>query len=163
MSHACSEHGLDALLAGELSPPEAERVRAHARTCATCARSRAWLQLEREWMARRAQSQPARPALSFEQLQAKLAAAAQAPAERRAVPHRSRRQPRGLLALGMLTAVMGVAFSLLPMLQSYAPVAACTASGATVAASDVGANACYDDQAMLEARLGACLVATPLR
>ena len=37
MSLACREQELDALLAGELSPADAERVRTHAAQCAACA------------------------------------------------------------------------------------------------------------------------------
>ena len=50
----CRESELDALLAGELSAEDAERVRAHAAACATCTRSLAWQKLERGWMAQRA-------------------------------------------------------------------------------------------------------------
>ncbi|HSP79680.1 MAG TPA: zf-HC2 domain-containing protein [Myxococcaceae bacterium] len=156
MSHPCRESELDALLAGELTREEARRVEAHAATCDECTRALAWLRLERQWMARRARGMPSRPALRFSALEARLHPPA---------PHRGEWAHRGRMALGAVAAVLCVGFSLLSVqpstrwpeqewaggegLVSRAPVAACM---------DLGG----EEVARHEARLGACLLASPV-
>lgn len=88
MNSPCREPELDALLAGELSPEDAARVRAHAEACAACAHALAWLKLERGWMAQRARRST--PALDFAALEARLnAAPAQATPAPRPAPRRA--------------------------------------------------------------------------
>jgi len=150
----CRESELDALLAGELSAEDAERVRAHAAGCATCTRSLAWQKLERGWMAQRARRMPSRPALSFGALEARL----RAPTPRR-VPW----SYVGRMAVGAAAAVLFVALSLVPgpgptSLTSEEPWTEGLVSVATV-------PACMDPSieavARVEARFGACLLASP--
>jgi anti-sigma factor RsiW len=153
MSHACLELELDALLAGELSPEDEARVRAHAQGCAACSKSLTWLKLERSWMAQRARRQPPRPALSFSALEARL---------RPVRTHRAAWAHRGKMALSAAAAVAFVAFSVLrarpssfeePLLQeglmSMAGVEACMDPG-------------FEAVALHEARFSACLLATPV-
>ncbi len=150
----CRESELDALLAGELSAEDAERVRAHAAACAACSRSLAWQKLERGWMAQRARRMPSRPALSFSALEARL----RAPTPRR-VPWAS----VGRMAVGAAAAVLFVALSVVPgpgptSLTSEEPWTEGLVSVATV-------PACMDPSieavARVEARFGACLLASP--
>ncbi len=156
MSHPCRESELDALLAGELSREEARRVEAHAAACGECTRALAWLRLERQWMARRARGMPSRPALRFSALEARL---------HPPPPHRGEWAHMGRMALGAVAAVLCVGFSLLSVgpsargteqewtggegLVSQAPVAACMDPGGA-------------EVARYEARLGACLLASPV-
>jgi anti-sigma factor RsiW len=150
---ACRESELDALLAGELSPEEAERVRAHAATCATCTRSLAWLKVERGWMARRARHQPSRPALRFSALEARL---------RPPVPHRSWRSHLGSVALGAAAAVAFVALHLAPRTS---PPSLSEENWSEGLVSRATVDACMDPSieavARVEARFGACLLASP--
>jgi anti-sigma factor RsiW len=153
MSHPCRESDLDALLAGELSPEDAERVRAHAATCAGCARSLAWLRLERGWMAQRARRLPSRPALDFGALEARL---------RHPEPRRGLWAHWGRMAMGAAAAVVFVALSLVPQERASSfsddPWGDGLVSLATV-------EACMDPSieamARVEARIGACLLASP--
>ncbi|WP_224369183.1 anti-sigma factor family protein [Hyalangium versicolor] len=172
MSLACREQELDMLLAEELSPTDAERVRAHVESCAACAHALAWLKLERGWMAQRARRMPARPALSFEALEARLAteaepvrpmAARMAEPRRAARPtqHRAQWSHRGMMAMG---AVASVAFMLFGVVQ-VRPVRSLEepwnqevlASGLLLACVDPSGEAV----AALEDRFGACLIASP--
>ncbi|QRK10632.1 zf-HC2 domain-containing protein [Archangium violaceum] len=157
MSPPCRESDLDALLAGELSEEEAERVSAHATTCVTCARTLAWLRLERGWMAQRARRMPSRPALSFGALEARLR-----PSQ---APHQGRWEHGGRMALGAVAAVAFMALSLVPQARptsfdSEEPWGDGLVSVATV-------PACMDPSveavARVEARFGACLLASPAR
>jgi anti-sigma factor RsiW len=171
MSLSCREQELDALLAGELSPADAERVRAHAQGCAACSHSVAWLKLERGWMAQRARRMPARPALDFSALQARLASSASArPAPAPvATPHRASRNPlrgqwshRGVMAMG---AAAAVAFIIFGVTQAR-PV---HSSSEVLWSQDVLVSgvlqACVDPSgeavAALEDRFSACLIASP--
>lgn len=152
----CREHELDALLAGELPLADAERVQAHADACAACRHALAWLRLERGWMAQRARRTPDRPALRFSALEARLAARTAA-----------RRAPRpagtwanwGKMMMGAAAAVAFVGFSM-------AQVAPVPVGDEAVLATAVGEAWCEDPSrdavAALEARVGACLVASPL-
>ena len=164
MSTPCRESELDALLAGELSAEDAERVSAHAATCATCTRALAWLRTERGWMAQRARRMPLRPALRFEALEAKLRPA---PA-----PRQHRREHRGWVA--MMGAAAAVAF----MVLSMAPRSPSTLHGSFASFSSEDAwsqgmvsiarvPACVDPSveavALVEASFGACLLASPAR
>jgi anti-sigma factor RsiW len=168
MSLACREQELDAWLAGELSPADAERVRAHAESCAACAHALSWLKLERGWMNQRARRMPARPALSFSALEARLAQASVAPAApapamepRRAAPPRRHRSHRGVMALG---AAAAVAFVLFGMAQ-VSPVNSLEEPWNQEALASGLLQACVDPSgeavAATEARFGACLIASP--
>jgi anti-sigma factor RsiW len=149
----CRESELDALLAGELSAEDAERVRAHAAACATCTRSLAWQKLERGWLAQRARRMPSRPALSFSALEARLKVPA---------PRQAQWSHVGRMALGAAAAVLFVALSLMPRpgpsLTSEETWSEGLVSVATV-------PACMDPSveavARMEARFGACLLASP--
>ncbi|HEX8705160.1 MAG TPA: zf-HC2 domain-containing protein [Myxococcaceae bacterium] len=165
MSLVCREQELDALLAGELSPAEAERVRAHAESCAACQHSLSWLKLERGWMTQRARRSTGRPALDFSAVQARLAAkSAPLPRPVRAAPQRTHWSQRGMLAMGAAAAVAFLLFgggqpvspahysveeawSSQEVLVSSLPPACMDLSGEAVAAT--------------EDRFGACLIATP--
>ncbi len=152
MSHPCRESDLDALLTGELSSEDAERVRAHAATCASCTRTLSWLRMERGWMAQRARRQPSRAALNFSALEARL---------RPAVPRRGQWSHRGMMALGAVAAVMLVAFSLVP--QRTASLSEEQWGDGLVSVATV--EACMDPSveavARVEASVGACLLASP--
>jgi anti-sigma factor RsiW len=173
MSFSCREQDLDALLTGELSLADAERVRAHAETCAACNHALAWLRLERGWMAQRARRTPARPALSFSALEARLAApsapARPAPApvaaarrSERATPRqRSDWSHRAMMALGAATAVAFIFFGMAQVRPVH--------SGEELWSQEVLASgllqACVDPSgeavAALEDRFSACLIASP--
>ncbi|SEM20802.1 Putative zinc-finger [Stigmatella aurantiaca] len=162
MSPRCPEQDLDALLAGELSPAEAGRVRAHAEACAACTQALAWLKLERGWMAQRARRMPARPALNFEALQARLEAApARPPAPRTSPQWVGFWAATGKMALG---AAAAVAFLVINMTQM--PPAASIEESWTQDALASGLLACEDtssqEVAAMEARFGACLIASPV-
>ena len=150
----CSESELDALLAGELDAEEAERVRAHAATCATCTRALAWQRLERGWMAQRARRMPSRPALSYGALEARLRAPA---------PRRSPWAHRGMVALGAVAAVLFVTLSLVPRPGPTSFSAEETWGDGLMSVATV--QACMDpsieEVARVEARSGACLLASP--
>lgn len=160
MSMACRERELDALLAGELSAADAERVRAHAEACAACHHALAWLKLERGWMAQRARRMPARPTLSFAALEARLAAAPRRP-ERATPPHRSGWSHRTMMALGAAAAMAFVLFGV----AQVRPVP----PGEPLWSQEVLASgllqACVDPSgeavAALEDRFNACLIASP--
>lgn len=164
MNSHCPEQDLDALVAGELSPPEAGRVRAHAETCAACTQALAWLKLERGWMTQRARRMPERPALNFEALQARLEAAPArpvAPAPRTSPRWRERWAATGKMALG---AAAAAAFLIINMSQM--PPAASLEESWTQDALASGLLACVDtssqEVAAMEARFGACLIASPV-
>jgi anti-sigma factor RsiW len=168
MNFGCREQELDMLLAEELSPADAERVRAHVEGCAACTHALAWLRLERGWMAQRARRLPARPALDFSALEARLAAANPAPrpvAEpRRAVrstPHRGQWSHRGMMAMGAAAAVV---FMVCGVVQ-VRPVNSFEESWSQEVLASGLLLACVDPSgeavAALEDRFGACLIATP--
>lgn len=173
MSLACREQELDALLAGELSLADAERVRAHTEGCAACTHALAWMKLERGWMTQRARRMPARPSLSFEALEARLAAAKQAPARPESTrvpePRRAERTPprrsnwsfRGVMALGAAAAVGFIVFGVVQARPVNAPEVLWSqdvlASGLVQACVDPSGEAV----AALEDRFSACLIATP--
>lgn len=152
----CRESELDALLAGELSPEQAERVRAHAATCGPCSQSLAWLKAERRWMAQRARRQPSRPALRFSALEARL----QPPAPRRA----PRWADLGRMAVGAAAAVTFVALSLIPR---PGPPSLSEEHWGEELVSVARVDACMDPSieavARVEASVGACLLASPAR
>jgi anti-sigma factor RsiW len=154
----CREHELDALLAGELSPEDAARVDAHMDTCPACRHALTWLRLERGWMAQRARRTPARPALHFSALEARLAR----PAVPHWVPLPGTWANWGKMMMGAAAAVAFVGLSLVQ--------AGPTSSGEEpwsrdVLVSALVGEACEDPSreavAALEASVGACLVATP--
>jgi anti-sigma factor RsiW len=153
MSPPCRESDLDALLAGELSVEAAERVRAHAATCAGCTQALTWLRMERGWMAQRARRMPARPALSFGALEARLRAAA---------PRQGEWSHRGRMLTAAAAAAAFVLLSLVPrnptQTLSEEPWGEGLVSMARV-------EACMDPSveavARVEARFGACLLASP--
>ncbi|WP_224247582.1 anti-sigma factor family protein [Hyalangium gracile] len=170
MSFACREQELDLLLAGELSPTDAERVRAHAEGCAACAHALAWLKLERGWMAQRARRMPARPALNFAALEARLAAKNGAPAPRpmaeprravRSEPRRPHWSHRGMMAMGAAAAVAFITFGLAQVRPAHSLEEPWSqevlASGLLQACVDPSGEAV----AALEDRFSACLIATP--
>ena len=150
----CRESELDALLAGELSAEDAERVRAHAAACATCTRSLAWQKLERGWLAQRARRMPSRPALSFSALEARLKVPA---------PRQAQWSHVGRMALGAAAAVLFVALSLMPKPGPSSLTSEETWSEGLVSVATV--PACMDPSveavARMEARFGACLLASP--
>jgi anti-sigma factor RsiW len=158
MSSPCRESDMDALLAGELTAEEAERVRAHAATCATCTRSQAWLRLERGWMAQRARRLPPRPALSFGALEARL---------RPAAPRRGRWEHRGMMALGAAAAMVFVALNLAQQARptsfasSFASEEPWSEGLVSVAAVEACMDPSIDAVARVEAHFGACLLASP--
>jgi anti-sigma factor RsiW len=167
MSFACREQELDALLADELSPADAERVRAHADHCAACQHALSWLKLERGWMAQRARRPSSRPALDFAAVQARLAATSPAPATRaeprRAAPRRGDWSHRGMMAAA---AAAAVAFFLIGLPRQGGPVNAVEEpwSSQEVLVSGLP-QACMDPSgeavAATEDRFGACLIASP--
>ncbi|MCP3104012.1 zf-HC2 domain-containing protein [Myxococcus sp. K15C18031901] len=154
---ACRENELDALLAGELSDEDAARVRAHAEGCAACRHALTWLRMERGWMAQRARRTPSRPALDFAALEARLAATA----EPSVVPHRA---PHESPWRGWRTMLMGAMATMacfgLGLVRSGPTTNAEEPWGAEVLVAASG-EACEDAAAALEARVGACLIATP--
>lgn len=162
MSLACREQELDALLAGELSLADTERVRAHIEGCAACTHALAWLKLERGWMTQRARRVPARPALSFEALEARLAAAKQAPARPESA-RRSNWSYRGVMALGAAAAMAFIVFGVVQARPVNAPEELWSRSQDVLASGLV--QACVDPSgdavAALEDRFSACLIATP--
>lgn len=158
MSTPCRESDLDALLAGELSAEEAARVSAHAATCGTCAKTLAWLRLERGWMAQRARRMPSRPALSFGALEARLRPVS--------APRRARWEHAGRMALGAAAAVAFMVLSLAPQVgpTSLESLSSEESWGeGLVSVSTV--PACMDPSveavARVEASYGACLLASP--
>jgi anti-sigma factor RsiW len=169
MSHPCPEHALDALLAGELSAEDAQRVRAHAEGCAACQHTLSWLKLERGWMAQRARREPARPALDFAALEARLhqASAPKAPPSRPA-PRRARWAHRGMMAVASMAAAVFFVFSVAqqsrPVAPAYDELASWGESEAllfTPARGEVCTDPVDEAVAALEARVGACLLASP--
>jgi anti-sigma factor RsiW len=173
MSFSCREHELDALLAGELSPADTERVRAHAESCAACNHALAWLKLERGWMAQRARRIPSRPALSFSALEARLAtpsavpvptpapvATAHRPA--RAAPRRGEWAHRGKMALG---AAAAMAFFFFGVNQVRSPIPSTEVPWSQEVLASGLLQACVDSSgeavAELEDRFNACLIASP--
>ncbi|WNG51659.1 hypothetical protein F0U60_51755 [Archangium minus] len=157
MSAPCRESDLDALLAGELSEEEAERVSTHAAACATCARTLAWLRLERGWMAQRARRLPSRPALSFSALEARLRPSS--------APRKGRWEYGGRMALGAVAAVAFMALSLVPQARPTSFDAEESWGDGLVSVATV--PACMDPSveavARVEASVGACLLASPAR
>jgi anti-sigma factor RsiW len=173
MSFSCREQDLDALLAGELSLADAERVRTHAEACTACNHALAWLKLERGWMAQRARRMPARPALNFAALEARLAAAsaparpvpAPVAAPRRSERATSRRRSdwshRAMMAVGAVAAVAFIFFGVAHVRPVH--------SGEELWSQEVLASgllqACVDPSgeavAALEDRFNACLIASP--
>jgi anti-sigma factor RsiW len=153
MSPPCRESDLDALLAGELSAQEAERVRAHAATCAGCTQSLTWLRMERGWMAQRARRMPARPALSFGALEARL---------RTATPRQGEGSHRGRMAMAAAAAVTFLLLSLVPKNPTQTLSEEPWGDGLV---SMARVEACMDPSleavARVEARFGACLLASP--
>jgi anti-sigma factor RsiW len=169
MSAACREQVLDALLAGELSAAEAERVRAHAESCAACQHALSWLKLERGWMAQRARRPSARPALDFSAVQARLeakSASTTRPSARpvRDAPPRTHWSHRGMVVMGAAAAVAFLLFG------GGQPVSPSSYSGEEIWSSQEVLvsglpQACMDPSgeavAATEDRFGACLIATP--
>ncbi len=154
MKTPCQETELEALLAGELSAAEAERVGAHAAACAGCARTLAWLKLERGWMAQRARRQTARPALRFEALEARL---------HPAPPRRADRQK--LWEWAAMAAAAVVLLGVLVPRPSSPPKPFSEEPWSEGLVSVAQVEACMDPSieavARVEARVGACLVASP--
>ncbi|MDY7230309.1 zf-HC2 domain-containing protein [Hyalangium rubrum] len=171
MSLACRELELDALLSEELSPAEAERVRAHVDGCAACQHALSWLKLERGWMTQRARRTPARPALDFSALQARLAAPSPtvppAPIKesrvRRALARRGEWAHGGKMVMGAAAAVAFFVFGVTPMRpvpsvdEVWSSQEVVLASGPVLACVDPSGEAV----AALEDRFGACLIASP--
>jgi anti-sigma factor RsiW len=162
MSTPCRESDLDALLAGELTAEEAERVSAHAESCATCTRALAWLRTERGWMAQRARRMPARAALRFEALEARLRPA---PA-----PRQARREPWGgmVAMMGAAAAVALMALTTLPQthsqsLSSFSSEDAWSEGLVSIAQVPACMDPSVEAVAHVEARFGACLLASPAR
>jgi anti-sigma factor RsiW len=154
----CREGALDALLAGELSPEDAAKVDAHVDTCPACRHALSWLRLERGWMAQRARRTPARPALRFSALEARLAR----PAIPVWVPLPGSWANWGKMMMAGVAAVAFVGLSLMP---GGAASLGDEPWGRDARASALG-EACEDPSreavAALEASLGACLVASPI-
>ena len=169
MSLSCREQELDALLAEELSPADAERVRAHAQGCAACSHALAWLKLERGWMAQRARRMPARPALDFSALQARLASASAHPAPAPvATPRLAARTAsrghwahRGVMAMGAAAAVAFIFFGV-AQVRPVHPTEVLWSQEVLVSGV---LEACVDPSgeavAELEDRFRACLIASP--
>lgn len=160
MSTPCRESDLDALLAGELTPEEAGRASAHAATCATCTRALAWLRMERGWMAQRARRMPSRPALNFEALEARL--------HPPPAPRQARREHRGGLVamMGAAAAVVFMALSMLPRTHptsraSFSSEDAWSEGLVSIARVPACMDPSVDAVARVEARFGACLLASP--
>lgn len=165
MNSPCREHELDALLADELPPADAERVRAHAEGCAACAQNLTWLKLERGWMAQRARRASSRPALDFSALEARLAKAqAPTPPARRA-PRRGEWAHRGKMALAAAAAVSFVMFSL-SQPGTLPSSSESEWDGESLLFTPARAEVCVDPGveavAALEASVGACLLASPV-
>lgn len=154
----CRDSALEALLAGELPPEDAERVRAHADGCAACRHALMWLRLERGWMAQRARRMPERPALRFSALEARLAKKAAS----RPPPIPGTWANWGKMMMGAAAAVAFVGFSM----AQVAPVAPGDEAFRGEVLATAVVEACEDPAreavAALEARVGACLVASPL-
>lgn len=158
----CRESELDALLAGELAPEDAARVRAHAEGCAACKHALAWQRLERGWMTQRARREPVRPALSFSALEARLAVARKAPAPVRHARREGQWRHWGKMAMAAAAAVAFVGLSL-PRGGTGVGVGVGTEEPWSRERLVVtGVEACEDAAAALEARVGACLIASPM-
>ena len=155
MKSLCRESDLDALLARELSEEEARRVSAHAAACDTCREGLEWLRMEREWMERRARGQPARRALDYGAVEARL---------RGAPPRRDSWQWRGL---GMAAVAAGLAVVMLSGTPSGHLPTRSEEPWSEGLVSMARVEACVDpgleEAARMEARVGACLLATPSR
>jgi anti-sigma factor RsiW len=152
MSLPCRESDLDALLAGELSAEEAGRVGAHAATCDTCTRTLEWLRMERGWMARRARHQPARRALRTGAWEARLEPAPSRPW--------LREWRGGLWAAAAL--VSCVTLSLLPGARPPAHIEEPWGDGlVSMARVEMCMDPGIEAVARMEARVGACLLASP--
>ncbi len=158
---ACRESELDALLANELASEDATRVRAHVSGCTACQHALTWLRAERGWMAQRAQRTPARPALDFAALEARL--------QEQAPPPRPEPRHAGWMHWGrMLSAATAVvAFISLSTFQMTRIPSADEPWGPGDAMVSLARPVDWCDDpsreavAALEARVGACLVATP--
>ncbi len=168
MSHPCPEHELDALLAGELSPEDAQRVRVHADGCAACQHALSWMKLERGWMAQRARREPSRPALDFAALEARLSKPVRAAPPVRPAPRRAPWAHRGMMAMAGMAASVFFIFS---VAQQSRPLTSASDEGAgwsdgeallfTPARGEVCTDPGAEAVAALEARVGACLLASP--
>jgi anti-sigma factor RsiW len=149
----CRESDLDALLAGELSAQEAERVGAHAAACATCARTLEWLKLERGWMERRARHQAPRRALATGAWEARLAAPPRSPVW-------LREWRRGVWAAAALVSCVTLTL-LVPSRPPSLPEEPWTEGLVSVARVEACLDPGIEAMARVEARVGACLVASP--
>ncbi|AEI63866.1 anti-sigma factor family protein [Corallococcus macrosporus] len=157
----CREAELDALLAGELSPEDTARVRAHANACPACQHALSWLRAERGWMAQRARRLPSRPALDFAALEARL----RKPAAARPEPSKVSWRHWGKMLTAAMASVAFVGLTTLQVTRGPSPDER-WAHPDTLATTSLTVDWCDDPSreavAALEARVGACLVASPL-
>lgn len=166
---------LEAWLSGALAPDGAAGLEAHVGACAECARALGWLRAERAWMAQRARRTPARPALAWERLEARLHADAAAPAlpqalppalPRVAAPAPSRLRPPRRWAHGAAALASAAAALLLLAVLPLGGGPVRLEDGEPEALRERGVEACVDPAqealAALERRLSACLLATPV-
>ncbi|MET0401428.1 MAG: zf-HC2 domain-containing protein [Cystobacter sp.] len=154
MKAPCRESDLDALLAGELPAEDAGRVETHAAGCATCARTLAWLKVERGWMAQRARHQTPRRALATGAWEARLGAAPVAPS------FWSREWRRGVWAAAALAACVTLGL-LMPSSVPNRPEEPWTEGLMSMARVEACLDPGIEAMARVEARVGACLVASP--
>ncbi|MBU8896643.1 zf-HC2 domain-containing protein [Corallococcus sp. H22C18031201] len=157
MNAPCPEHPLEALLAGELPFDEAERVQHHVDSCAACTQSMAWLKLERGWMAQRARRAPHRRALDFSALEARLASAQALRARTQ-----GRWSHQGKMALGAIAALLFIVFNVTQQLPPTPAEDAWGLEAWSVPAGETCVDPTREAVAAIEARVGACLVATPV-
>jgi anti-sigma factor RsiW len=150
--------GIEALLAGELDEPAAERVRAHLAGCADCRRELRRLEAERAlFQARRAALPPLRS--DFEAIRRRVAAAALSrPSVAPAVP-RPTRALRAVLAVAASLALVAAAHLAIrhraARVERWAHLREAPATAWMTL--DTGAEALAE----LERDYGACLIATP--
>ncbi|WP_434346886.1 anti-sigma factor family protein [Myxococcus virescens] len=156
---ACRETELDALLADELSPEDAARVRAHTQACPACQHALSWLRAERGWMAQRARRMPARPALDFAALESRLRKPVVPAAPKVSWMHWGKMLTAALASVAFV-GITTLQVTRLPSADEPWPRndALTTATWAVDWCDDPSREAV----AALEARVGACLVASPL-
>jgi len=154
MRDPCPVDCLESWAKGELPAAAAAQVSAHVAGCPACAHEAAWMRLEHATFAERARRIAPRPALTFARLEARLRLPV------RSSP-RSSRGFRAAMGASAAIATLSVFLSVLasaPASLDEPMLPALAAERSTVAAC---VDPTRDAVVLLEAHLGACLMATP--